>query len=104
MVLNCEFVKNKISPSYGVISIDRGMATIFNSTFKNNAESDEGSCIFKRKLGNVTVRGSKFIQNRAYSYAVAINNEETMLIEDSVFDTNIAYGVGAVDNGRVDYN
>ena len=99
IVLNCEFVKNKISHSYGVISIDRGMATILNSTFKNNGESDEGSCIFNRKPGNVTVRGSKFIQNRAYSYAGAINNDGTMLIEDSIFDTNIAYGAGAVDNG-----
>ena len=98
-ISNCEFQKNIISHSCGVIHVGYGNANVTDSIFKNNKGSDEGCCIFVSKPGNVCVKNSKFIQNIAYSYAGAIDNSGNMVIDNSSFEENSAWGAGAIDNG-----
>lgn len=99
VVSNCEFEKNVISHSYGVISIENGLANISDSIFRYNEGSDEGCCVFNKKTGNVSIIKSKFIKNTAYSYGGAINNDGLMAIKDCLFDSNSAWDAGTIDNG-----
>ncbi len=99
VVSNCEFEKNVISHSYGVISIENGLANISDSIFRYNEGSDEGCCVFNKKTGNVSIINSKFIKNTAYSYGGAINNDGLMAIKDCLFDSNSAGDAGTIDNG-----
>ena len=97
-IMNSKFEKNQILHSHGTIYVMKGNINISNTLFKSNSASDEGTCIFIND-GNILINNSQFISNTARSYGAAIDNSGNMSIVDSLFDSNQAYGAGAIDNG-----
>lgn len=95
---NSNFQNNIVEHSLGIIYIIKGSTNISNSVFKLNRGSDEGGAIFNN-FGEVIINKSQFISNSALSYGGAIDNSGTLTVIDSLFDSNNAYGSGAIDNG-----
>ena len=98
LIDNSNFKNNIVEHSLGIIYVIKGSVNISNSVFKLNRGSDEGGSIFNN-FGEVIINNSQFISNSALSYGGAIDNSGTLTVIDSLFDSNQAYGSGAIDNG-----
>lgn len=98
IVDTCEFSRNTVSHSYGIIKIVLGKMNLSNSIFQYNSGSDESGCIFNFK-GTVNIENTKFILNEAKSHGGAIDNNGNLTVNNCEFKNNHAYGAGAIDNG-----
>ena len=97
-IMNSKFHNNNVGFTSGVIYVIKGNVNISNSSFKSNKGSDEGGAIFIGG-GETLINNTEFISNNAISYGGAIDNSGKLVILNSLFDNNNAYGAGAIDNG-----
>ena len=113
-VSNSHFVGNRAlsianhswaSGTGGAIFMDRGAASIVNSTFEANVADLAGGALYAwnaHSKTNVTVLGGSFLNNRAKTqWGGAVSNwHSTVVVNGSRFDGNSA-AVMAVDGRRV---
>ena len=128
-VNNCNFTNNH--NKYGVLYISSSQAQVYNSSFiGNNATSSSGGSgagiyvggtsttqsvssgkISNGTASNLLVKNCEFINNTAFggTYyggaggAVYVNNNATAVIEDSLFENNVARNGGPVGQGGAIY-